>query len=129
MGARLERPGSHVARLVIAAGLLSLAGCGGASDSVPADDVVTVHGVIKLRSQPVAKGLIRFESQGSGKSPQLQSAPIGLGGTYSVNTLVGPNTVTFVLPDAQRDPSLVGAMVQFEAKPGDNPFDINLPTR
>jgi hypothetical protein len=129
MRARPARTESHVARLAVATGLLGLAGCGGASDAVPEADVVTVHGVIKVRSQPVAKGLIRFEASGSGNTPQLQSAPIGLGGAYRVKTRVGPNTVTFVLPEAQRDPSLASAKVNFEAKPGDNPFDIELPPR
>jgi hypothetical protein len=113
--------------LVIPICLLFAAGCGEAPDTIPEGNVATVHGVVKVRGKPVTRGLIRFEASNNGKSSRLESAPIGPDGSYSATTLIGPNTVTFVFPSSGKADPAPDSKVNFEAKPGDNPFDIDLP--
>jgi hypothetical protein len=120
------KPGRPLIRLVIMSCLF--AGCSEASGPTPEAELATVHGVVKFKGKPVVKGLIRFEATGAGRSPQLQSAPIAANGTYSAKTLIGPNTVTFVLAEAAKAGlSLADVKLTLDAKPGDNVFDAELP--
>ena len=117
-----------------AALLLAASGC----DSRPAvesstTEEGTVHGRITLDGKPVNSGQIVFNPANyQRKMVAARSASIADGGTYTVTTLTGSNSV-MVMPQAEpgrkkKTETIPSRMVPFEVKPGDNSFDIELAT-
>lgn len=118
-----------------AALLLAASGC----DSRPAvesstTEEGTVHGRITLDGKPVNSGQVVFNPANyQRKMAAARSASIAEGGTYTVTTLTGSNSV-MVMPQAESGRKkkatdmIPSRMVPFEVNPGDNTFNIELAT-
>jgi len=110
--------------------LVALAGCGEGAPPVSSSTAeATVHGTVTYKGKPVTEGEIRFDPTNvQRRNAPIVTAPIGKDGTYSVKTLVGENSVSFILPALTKsDPSLAYATLQYTAPGGDSTYDVQLP--
>jgi hypothetical protein len=116
--------------LATSAGLLGAAavGCGGGKPSVSGStDEATVKGKVTIKGKTATKGTVVFDPANyKRKDVSARSAPIGEDGTYSIQTLVGINSVRVSGPQAEK----AGAAyvnLDLDVQQGDNTFDIVLP--
>jgi hypothetical protein len=88
----------------------------------------TVKGKVTFEGEPVKSGEVRFDpSNYLRKGEVARRAPIGEDGTYTVKTLAGENRVTFAIPQIQKSPELQEMSLTFDAKAGENSYDLVLP--
>jgi len=120
------------ARAAILAALMPLVGCGDGPPSVSGStSEATVHGTVKYKGQPVSDGTIAFDPTNiNRKGAPIASAPIGKDGTYTIKTLVGPNSVSVQLPtQAKSDPGIAMYAVGYEVPSGDSTLDVDPTTK
>ena len=110
--------------------LLVVAGCGGGTVG-PAPSTSTdqaqVKGIVTLKGKPVTSGEVSFDGANSQRKVGPGTAKIGEGGTYSLKTYVGTNSVTVRGPEIDKDPTLATNGRQVDVKPGDSEIPIELP--
>jgi hypothetical protein len=114
--------------------LLAAVGCDGRpAVNSSTEEEGTVHGRVTVDGKPVTAGEVVFNPANHlRKMAALRSAPIGADGTYTVTTLTGSNSV-MIAPEAdprarKKAGTVPSKMIPFEVKPGDNTFNIELPT-
>ncbi len=108
---------------------LVLAGCGSGPPSVESsDEEATVTGKLTFKGKPVTNGEIAFDpSNYLRKDAAPRRAPLGEDGSYTIKTLVGMNHVLFSIKETAKDPMLQDVSLEFDVKPGENQFDVELP--
>ena len=106
----------------------------GCSDDKPSVDTTTaeakVSGTVTVRGKPMAGGEVSFDPSNMERANVgKRTAPIGQDGTYSVTTLQGRNAVRISGPMVKKEPQLGYGIHTIDVKPGDNPFNIELPPK
>jgi hypothetical protein len=115
--------------MLFSAPLVASAGCSnsGVSSNVASTTEATVHGTVTVRGKPAGEGNVYFNPANIyRKTAPIAEAKIGKDGTYTIKTLLGPNTVSISSPQINNDPKLVGSIVYTEVQSGDNTLDIPL---
>jgi hypothetical protein len=108
---------------------LALGCTGGGTPSVDTTTAeASVHGTITFKGKPVTKGEVAFDpSNYLRKNETSRRVEIGKDGNYSVKTLAGANRITFRIPEMMHDAKLQDLALEYEAKPGDNTYNMDLP--
>ncbi len=106
----------------------------GCSDDKPAVDTTTaeakVSGTVTVRGKPMVGGEVSFDPSNMERAnAPKRTATIGKDGTYSVTTLQGRNVVRISGPMVKKEPQLGYGIHTIDVKPGDNPFNIELPPK
>jgi hypothetical protein len=116
-----------VASLAVVA--LVVAGCGdGAPSATSSTQEGTVTGTVTIHGKPMKGGEITFNpTNNQRKDVPLRTGKIGDDGTYSVNTLVGFNSVRVSGPAITKEPGLGYANQTIEVTSGSNTLNIVLP--
>jgi hypothetical protein len=122
----------RTATAAVAGGFLTAClalGCGGGPPPVDTTTAeANVHGTITFKGKPVAKGEVAFDpSNYVRKNEASRRVEIGKDGSYSVKTLAGINRITFRIPEMMHDAKLQDLSLEFQAKPGDNTYNMDLP--
>jgi hypothetical protein len=118
--------------LMIAGALITTlwAGCGEGGPSVSSStEKAKVHGTVTYKGQTLMKGTVTFDpSNKARKMAPMVTGDIKPDGTYTVETLVGLNSISISTPQTDKDMSLQGSLFNYEVKSGDNTFDILIPS-
>lgn len=133
-----------LAMLPIGLGML-VSGCGKKPSVSTSTIEATVSGIVTIDGKAVTEGEVSFDpSNYLRKNETARTAPIGPDGTYSIRTLVGHNSVQVATPQLasrtgsasdrtaaepqSRHASMTSGfkLLEFEAKAGDNTFNIEL---
>jgi len=110
-----------------AVALIFVVGCGQGAPAVDTgDEEVTVKGTVKVKGKNATKGEVVFDPSNVERKTGPKTAPIEKDGTYSIKTLIGKNQVTVRSPEVNRDPVLGRKQFEFDAKSGENTYDIDL---
>jgi len=126
---QVQRSGGRGATWVVGIIAMVLVGCGEAPPSVSSSTrEVTVKGVVKYKGGPVKNGTIQFDPANiQRKDAKATTASIGADGSYTVKTLEGENTVSFVLPElSKKDFSLASESFVYDAPSGESTYNIDL---
>lgn len=105
----------------------------GCSESTPqiesGSTKATVKGTVRIKGAPATGGTVVFDpSNYKRKSEPPRTAPIGKDGTYTVETLTGPNRVSLTGPEVMKAlPEAQFQKLDYDVKSGDNSYDISLP--
>jgi hypothetical protein len=129
---RFALRGGIAAKVAASMTMLALAGCGDGTPPVSSSSTeVTVHGSVKYKGLPVKKGTIQFNPANiRRRDAKAVGAPIGADGSYTVKTLEGENTVTFVLPQlSKKDFGVASASFVYDAPSGESSYDVELVKR
>ena len=114
-----------------AAGLVLVAGMNGCG--TPSGDTstteATVKGVVKLNGKPATEGEISFDASNYQRQVAPKVAPIGKDGSYTISTLVGPNTVKLGGSLLKKYEILSYRQKNMKVDRGDNTFDFETETR
>ena len=113
------------------AGVCLAAGCGQAPSTSSSGEEATIKGLVTFEGKPVKKGSITFDpSNVNRRMASATTATINGDGTYSVNSLVGRNTISFNLPGLGTSKNKLNyAQIFYEVKPGENTFNAELPQK
>ena len=127
MSTRLRTASAAAAGAVLTACLVL--GCQGSTPSVDTTTAeASVHGTITFKGKPVTKGEVAFDpSNYLRKNEASRRVEIGKDGSYSVKTLAGVNRITFRIPEMMHDAKLQDLSLEFQAQPGDNAYNMDLP--
>jgi hypothetical protein len=99
-------------------------GCGdGAANpsAWPSTAEASVSGTVTSKGKPMSKGEVHFDSPDAPPGHASARSALDPKGHYSVKTRPGPNRVVVVIP-GRKQPE----MHAFEAKEGENSYDISL---
>ena len=105
------------------------AGCGNGAPPVDTSMAeATVTGNVTYKGTPVNEGEVMFNPANvKRRDAPINTAPIK-DGKYSVTTLVGENTITFVLPTiGKKDASIAFAKFIYEVPSSGGSIDLPLP--
>jgi hypothetical protein len=102
-------------------------GCDGRPAVSSSTTEATVKGTVTVKGKPATKGTVEFDPANyQRKDAQARSAPINPDGTYTIETLVGGNTVRVRGPEAEKAGALYET-TDFDVKEGENTLDIKVP--
>ncbi len=108
--------------------VVGLSGCGG-SPGISSTTEATVKGVVKLDGQPATEGEVSFDPSNENRQASAKVVPIGKDGTYSVTTLVGPNTVKVGKSLGEKYPILTRRHKNISVEQGENTADLDFETK
>jgi hypothetical protein len=105
---------------------------GGCGDRKPAAESstaeATVKGTVTVLGKPATKGQVVFDPTNINRpDAKVRTAEIGAGGTYQATTLVGPNSVSIIVPRPSRPTEGMSPEFGLDVKPGENTLDISPP--
>ncbi len=120
-------------RRMIAAGIglalaAGLGGCGTPSGDTSTAEA-TVKGVVKLNGKPATEGEISFDPSNYQRQVPAKTAPIGKDGSYTITTMVGPNTIKLTGPIVKKFGILAYRQKNLTVEKGDNTFDFETTTK
>src|SRR5919107_1535589 len=112
-----------------AAGLAIGGGCGDAKPAAESSTAeATVKGTVTVLGRPATKGQVIFDPTNINRpDAQVCTAEIGADGTYLATTLVGPNSITVIVPKPPRPMEGMNPEFGLDVQPGENTLDISLP--
>jgi hypothetical protein len=103
-------------------------GCGDGKPSVSSSsEEATVKGTVTIFGKPATGGEVQFDpSNYRRKQAPMRSTKINKDGTYSIQTLVGENTIKVLGPEAEKAKSSYTSF-DLDVKSGEQTFPIVLP--
>jgi hypothetical protein len=111
--------------------LYILVGCSSGTPYVEGSlEEAIVKGTVKVRGKPFSEGEIHFSPVNSKRQVAARDAPIAQDGSFTIKTLLGPNTVTVTPPKARaklRSKEYFGLEYEeksVDVKSGDNTVDL-----
>lgn len=102
----MNGPLRAIAALAAAALVALAAGCSGTPYVDTSTTEVTVTGVVRVKGKPASGGQISFNPSNRDRKVPAFTASIGEGGSYTIKTYTGENTVTFGGEVAKAYPTL-----------------------